>query len=289
MLLSLVVDSNLEHLKQKLTADLENPHLRFPPAAIKKIKEILLNDQINSEEELLKEIKNVLIYTNNFTWKIKLFLVDLSNKLSDQVHSIGLVQIGASLCLAFFFFFFYKRFKFDKKLAPFVRPVRVRFGAMMGYFYPIIMLYTSCLPSLLGEEVLSIRIFMPPGILKIMELTKNQSVSYFYFFFIIYVVMGLKLPKSRFIRFHFVKGLFLSVVQQVPLILYTFFFSANIEAVSIKDLYSFIFVLNLSWILPGIWEALTLNYPKYYPLRESIELNLGRDPEDGFKWWDRKK
>ncbi len=61
MLLSLEVDSNLDYLKQKLAADLENPQLRFTPAAIKKIKEILLNDQINSEEELISEIKNVLI------------------------------------------------------------------------------------------------------------------------------------------------------------------------------------------------------------------------------------
>lgn len=289
MLLSLEVDSNLDYLKQKFTTDLENPHLRFPPAAIKKIKEILLNDQINSEEELLKEIKNVLIRTNNFTWKIKLFLVDLSNKLLDKVHSIGLAQVGASFCLAFFFFFCYKRFKLDKKLAPFVGPVIVRFGAMMGYIYPIITLYTACLPTMLHEGVLFVRIFMSPVVLKLMELSTHPLSSYFYFFYVVYVVISLKLPKNRFIRFHIVKGLFLSVVQQIPLILFKFFFSGNLGVLSEKDLYSFMFVLNLFWILPGIWESLTLNYPKYYPLRESIELNLGRDPEDGFKWWDRKK
>jgi hypothetical protein len=288
MLLSLEVGSNLEYLKQKLTTDLENPHLRFPPAAIKKIKEILLSDQMYSEEELLKEIENVLITTNNFTWKIKLFLVDLSYKLSDQVNSIGLTQLGASFCIVFFFFFLNKRFKFGKKLAPFVRPVIIRFGAMMGYFYPVITLYAACLPSLIGEQIPFVRFLMPPVVMKLMVIFDKMSFCYLYFFVII-VFISSKIPKSRFIRFHFIKGLYLSVVQQIPLFLYQFFFSANPGAVRIADLYIFTFLLNVFWILPGIWEALTLNYPKYYPLRESIELNLGRDPEDGFEWWDRKK
>lgn len=297
MFLSLETEANLDYVKQKLIADLDNPHLRFSPIATKKLKEILVQDQISSPEEFLKEVEKVLISTNTFTWKIQVFLLDLSTKLSDQIHSISFVQACLSILALFFSFFYYRKFnkkaKLTKKLSMVLKPLIIRFAAMIGYYPSLIALYVCYVPQLIIPYPRIIW-FTPVFIQKSMGIySEIPFIEYFYFFLVVWVVLTIKWPRERFIRFHFVKGVLFFTLQQIPLVLFDFFRSdrltdsLNIDEFNVISLFSFI--LNMYALLPGIWEALTLRYPKAYRLRESIELILGRDRTDGFKWWDRKK
>jgi hypothetical protein len=48
-----------------------------------------------------------------------------------------------------------------------------------------------------------------------------------------------------------------------------------------------LFVINLFWILPCIYQAITHTYPRSSFIRDAIEIHLGRDNDEDFKWWDR--
>jgi hypothetical protein len=292
MLLSLETDLSLDYLK--LTAEQKLKHLFLPSSAAKRLKEIIEDDQINIDD-FVKELQAIEASVDNLSWKVQTYLHKLSNHLADQIQTISFVYLIVAIFLIFGLLFFYKKVKSEKKLAPLrkaMASIIIRFSAMLAYLPPIICLYSHYMPSVV--KLFPEFFFLMPGFIELLvQVYDNiKHVEYIYFFSVVWIVIGRRWPRNRFIRFHIVKGLLLFTMQHIPFIIYQISFGnleGGFDQIPLTRISLFCLLLNLFWILPGLWEGLTLTYPKYYPLRESIELNLGRDDTDNFKWWDRKK
>jgi len=298
MLLSLSLDTNstLEYIKYTLEKSIENKTLQLPYEATKRIQELLIDDNI-TKEKFLMELRPILARTDNFDWKMQVFFKNLADKVFDSFNSLSFVQLSIYIFFGFFFLFLYKKFnknpkfkKLKKKVNSFFKSALVRFGALMGYFVPYISLCGQYIPSL-SSAYPFVRIFVIPPLDEVIEgfysLPYSTSV---YFFGTIYICLKLQIPRNRFVRFHFAKGLMLISLQSVPLIGYEIITSQqfrNYDHMEVLQNFLFVFLLNLFWLLPGLWEALTFSYPKNYLLREAVEVNLGRDNFGDFKWWDR--
>jgi hypothetical protein len=292
----LETNSTVEYLKYRIEKEIENKSLYLPPKAMERIQELLSDEKITSEK-LRTELKTVLESTNNFSWKIQLYLTHLANNLSDQLNIFSLRQLSVYIFFCFFLLFLYKKFEktpkmkvLEKKTNLFFTSMLTRFWAMMAYLVPYVYLCLQYTPNLLVPYP-SIRIFIPSFIEDAMYVVEN--IKYFgniYFFALVLLITRFGLPKDRFVRFHLSKGLMFFALQGIPQGIYTLLTRleyrdlGQVEAVQLS---LFIFGLNLYWLLPGFWEGLTLSYPKNPSLREAIEINLG--PDEYGKWWDKDK
>jgi hypothetical protein len=292
----LETNSTVEYLKYRIEKEIENKSLNLPPKAMERIQELLSDEKITSEK-LLTELKTVLESTNNFSWKIQLYLTHLANNLFDQLNLFSFRQLSLYIFFGFVILFLYKKFKktpkikiLEKKANTFFTSILIRFWAMTGYLVPYLSICLSYTPNLLLPYP-SLRIFVPPFIQDAMYIFENIKYSgSLYFFGAILFVTRLQVPANRFVRFHLLKGVMFFAIQSIPQAIYSILTRLDyrdIGEVEALQLSLFMFGLNLYWLLPGFWEGLTLSYPKNPVLREAIEVNLG--PDEFGKWWDKDK
>ena len=92
-----------------------------------------------------------------------------------------------------------------------------------------------------------------------------------------------------------VQGYFFYLFQSLPRQLFELITKSTLhDGLSFNTLQGLVIlclVINLYYLIPGVYQALTLSYPKDTFIREAIEIQIGRDDfndEDGniFKWWD---
>lgn len=298
MLLSLSLDTNstLEYIKYTIEKSIENKTLQLPYEATKRIQELLIDENI-TKEKFLMELRPILARTDNFDWKTQVFFKNLADKVFDPFNSLSFVQLSIYIFFVFFFLFLYKKFnknpkfkRLKKKVNSIFKSVLVRFGALMGYLVPYAHLCHEYIPSISSVYPL-VNIFVAPPMNEIVTVISNfPHSSTIYFFGAIYICLRRRIPKNRFVRFHVAKGLMLLSVQAIPLICYEILTSQqfrNYGNTEVIQNFLFVFLLNIFWLLPGVWEALTLSYPKNPLLREAVEVNLGPDDFGNFKWWDR--
>jgi hypothetical protein len=292
----LETNSTVEYLKYSIEKEIENKSLHLPPKAMERIQELLSDEKITSEK-LQTELKTVLESTNNFSWKIQLYLTHVANNLFDQLNIFSFRQLSLYIFFGFFILFLYKKFKktprikiLEKKANSFFTSILIRFSAMLAYLVPYLSLCLYYTPNLLVPYP-SIRFLLPSFILDGMYLFQHIKYSgSIYFFTAMIIITRYKLPANRFVRFHLLKGLLFFAIQSLPQAVYTIITRLDyrdIGQVEALQLSLFLFGLNLYWLLPGLWEGLTLSYPKNPALREAIEVNLG--PDEYGKWWDKDK
>ncbi len=295
MLLTLEADQSIEYLKYYATQETQN--IKFPHKAAQRLNEILLNDQIKPEE-FKTELTQIMASTNTISWKIILYLNNLQTRLFEQITSISWLQIILIFSVIFFIFILNKRFKLQKpakKFYKFSTNIITRLSALLGYFPAIVQLYANYLPLILPKYpslALIVPSFMQKAVAFYLKPNYGLVISFIHLFFILFLIQT-RTPKSRFVRFNFVRGLILSLFEGVPASIFAFFspesqFSGMLTSSQLTKTALLFFAINLSWLIPCLFQAITLSYPKNSFIREAVEVHLGRENDEDFKWWDRQ-
>lgn len=292
MFLSLETDSNITSFRMKaMELSLSQ---KLPHAAAQKLKELLTNDNISIEESTI-ELEKILASSETISSKTIVYLSNLKARFLDQVLRISPFQVGFILLLFMLLFFLYKKYiskskKRSKYLFNLIENVVERFYASLAYFLAVVVFYSNnlarlCLTfprlNLLYPEFMQAAVSI--------YITKANLIGWVYVFIIFFLIVRYKKPRSRFVRFHVVRGFIIMqgqflVEQLVSFIMGPIPLLKESQQISVL---MFLSMVNLYFILPSITQALRHTYPKNSFLREATELILGRDDEPGFKWWDR--
>jgi hypothetical protein len=121
--------------------------------------------------------------------------------------------------------------------------------------------------------------------------TYSSNTILFSYIYIFGTIYASKWIPYRFIAFNLLLGLMIFIMQGIPDSLVQLIFR-GVELSSEKQasIYLVLSCIYLSWILPGMYRALSGTYPKNDFLRDTIEIHIGRPPEgydEGFKWWNK--
>lgn len=284
------LNTDIDLLKIKATIITRN--MQFSHEKAEKLKEILLNDQL-SPADFITEFNSLIQTSPIQSWKIVILLSSLKDKLTDKIILIPWTKIGFITIIIIFIFFIIKKFKLEKRARKFyglIVNIFERFGALIAYFVPLVSIYTAYIPSLLSSYPY-LQFIIPPFMQAAMDFYMKHpwTLNYGYFFVTMYAVTLFKIPKPRFIRFHLVRGLMLLAFQGIPDSFFKIFQSADsLTQNQIVSTSLCLFAINLSWILPCLYQAITHTYPRSSFIRDAIEINVGRDKDEGFKWWDRQ-
>ena len=98
MLLNLDPDQDINFLKWE--AALETKDQKFPHGSAQKLKEILLDDQIQTEE-FITQYNKILSSTESLGWKSFVYIGSVKDRFVDQLASISWLQILFVLKLNF--------------------------------------------------------------------------------------------------------------------------------------------------------------------------------------------
>lgn len=288
MFLSLETDSNIAAFKMEaIELSLSR---KLSHAAAQKLETILKDDNM-PVEELLAELKEIIASSKTLSWNTIVYLSNLKARFLDQVVKISPFQVGFILLFFMVGFFFYKKYiSRSKKRAKYVfgliENLLERFYAFLAYFLAIVQFYANYLKFLSPSFPLLKYVY--PNFIEIAVSFYGMHanlISFTYFFMVFFVCLNLKLPKSRFVRFHIVRGLIIANFQYLPSTILTLVMGQTIYFD--RNVLLFFVVVNLYFILPSITQALTHTYPKNAFIREAAEVILGRDDDPDFKWWNR--
>lgn len=289
MLLSLDPDQDINFLKWE--AALQTRDQKFPHAAAQKLKEILLDDQIQPEE-FIRQFNKILASTESLSWKTFVSINNLKDRFVDQITAISWPQIFIFLSIFAIFFFFNRKLNLKtptKRLSSIFGNIIERIVALFGYFVPLVVIYSSYVITLLPSYPylnLIVPNFMQAAINIYMQYP--MYINFGYFFGIVFLCLQFKLPRPRFIRFHMVRGIMLLAFQGVPDLIFQLLQSSDSITPNQRITTALcLFVINLFWILPCLFQALTHTYPRSSFIRDAIEIHVGRDNDEDFKWWDR--
>ncbi len=292
MFLSLETDSNIAPFKMEaieLSLGRKLPH-----AAGQKLEEILKDDTIQAEE-FIAEFQKILASSETLSWKTIVYLSNLKARFMDQIVGISPFQIGFILLLFIGIFFFYKKYisqnkKRTKYVLALVDNGLERFYAFLAYFFPILQLYAAYLVRLCSYYPL-LNILYPDFMgIAVYFYTRNPIlISWTYFFVVYFITLRFRIPRSRFVRFHIIRGLVIMNFQSIPDLVLSIFIGPtySLPYHQQMNVLMFLVVVNLYFILPSLLQAISHTYPKNAFLREAAEVIVGRDDEPGFKWWDR--
>jgi hypothetical protein len=290
MLLSLEPDQDINFLKWE--AALQTRDQKFPHAAAQKLKEILLDDKIQPEE-FKAQFNKILASTESFSWKTFVSLSDIKDRFFDEIARVSWFQILILLIVFSLFFFFNKKNKLKtptKKLLNIINNIGERFFALCAYFVPLVVIYATYVRALLGSYPYLHLVF--PNFMRIAVNIYVKHPMYYnfgYFFAIVFLCLRFKLPKPRFIRFHMVRGIMLIAFQGIPELIFKLFqFSGSLTLNQRISTTLCLFVIQLFWILPCLYQAISYTYPRSSFIRDAVEINVGRDNNEDFKWWDRQ-
>lgn len=289
MLLSLEPDQDINFLKWE--AALQTRDQKFPHAAAQKLKEILLDDKIQPEE-FTAQFNKILASTESFSWKTFVSLSDIKDRFFDEIPKVSWFQILIILIVFSLFFFLNKKFKLKtptKKLFDIIGNIGERFFALCGYFVPLVVIYSNYVITLLPSYPylnLIVPNFMRTAVN--IYLQYPMYLNFGYFFGIVFLCLQFKLPRPRFIRFHMVRGIMLLAFQGVPDLIFQLLQSSDSINPNQRITTALcLFVINLFWILPCLYQAISHTYPRSSFIRDAIEIHVGRDNNEDFKWWDR--
>jgi hypothetical protein len=289
MLLSIQLDQDIDYLK--FQAELQTKEHNLPHAAAQKLKEILSDDQIKPEE-FINEFNKILTSTENIGWKSFIFLSNVREKFFDQMTKIPWLQFFIILVIFSVLFVLSKNLKLKRpsqKITGIIANILERWVALFGYFVPLVVIYAQYVKFLLPSYPY-LHLIVP----EFMDIAMNiylrypNLINFGYFFGVVFLCLKFKLPKPRFIRFHLIRGIMLLACQGIPdqlvsLLIKSGDYSTQQHVTTILCL----FVINLFWILPCLYQAISHTYPRSGFIRDAVEIHLGRDTDEGFKWWDR--
>lgn len=259
---------------------------KLPHAAAQKLQEILLDDKIQADEFIAK-FNEVSATTETLRWKTFVYLGDIKTRFFDVLESISIFQISAIILFFLLLLFLKKKVKLKKRvkrrISGLTRSLYERFFAVFGYIIPVLLCYSMYYPTLVLHYPL-LSILYPPLIRYSMYIfTIYNSKIQWGFFIMVLICLRNRIPPSRFIRFHLCRGLVIANCSRLP----DTFLQLALGNYLGAEIQAMLLLLNLYWILPAIAEALLHTYPRNRFVRDNIEIFLGREDDDSFKWWDR--
>src|SRR6476469_8054584 len=202
MFFHLATNQDLESLKWAYSIKASNTKL--PHNAALKIKEILLDDQLTSQE-FIERYNQIIKSTQTLPWKTYLYLDNVKNKFLDQANQLSWFQIFSLVAIFGVVFFLYKSFiekkpKRKKVLKNFIGSLIVRTFSVIAYIPALVQVYTSYLVYLLPKYPILFLIF-PDFLRTAVEFYSSNALifSYCYIFGTFY--FG-KYGFSRFFRFN---------------------------------------------------------------------------------------
>ncbi len=195
----------------------------------------------------------------------------------------------------FFYFFIKLRDKFQeifKKNSQNCKMIFEQILAALPYFKPIIEIISIYGGSLLAtSNVVQNNIpYFVVDLIDFYDINMSDELNIGYFLTLNILVTRLKFPKSRFIRFHWLRSLFISLILNVPHEWYDWEIKLTRIGLTDTDLEFWgiiIWVIAFIISFTAFLEALFGKYPKLWVVREAVEVALGRDGED-FIWWDKQ-
>ena len=269
--------------------------MQFSHEKAEKLKELIFSYNI-SPDDFVKEFNAIIETSRPQHWKIIVLLKNLRERYNYELELISWTPIILGSLGGILLLFLIRKFKLIKVIKKlFKRFLKIslnlieRIGALCGYFVPLVSIYAAYVPRLLGSYPYLNFVF--PDFLRDsvdFYIRYPWVFNYIYFFGMMYGVMLFKKPKPRFIRFHLVRGLMLFAFQGIPdACVKAFQSSEYLTQDQIVSTNLCLFAINMSWILPCLYQAITHTYPRSSFIRDAVEINVGRDKDDGFKWWNR--
>jgi hypothetical protein len=285
----------------KWEAAQQTKNMKLPYGAGEKLHEIMINDQIKPEE-FLTEFNKILASTETFRWKTFIYLIHLKDRFFDHLASINWILILVFISIFYLFTFLNSKYQLskrvkkrlklkslNKKIYSFCLNIVERFAALSGYYMPTVVIFSTYIRTLLPSYPylnLLVPDFMRVGILCYGVYPRYMNFGYF--FAIIFLFLRFKLPIPRFIKFHFIRGLMIMAMQGVPdIVVQLLQISGAINPGQRVKTTLCLFVINLFWLIPCLYQAITHRYPRSHFIRDAVEIILGRENNEDFKWWDR--
>ncbi len=275
-------------------------NLKVSTETARKIRDLILNEEI-SRKEFLIEFNNAMRDYQPKHWKTLLILKNARSAVSEinmiiPWKKVGIIVVSISLTT-----FLIRKVKLKKqtkkrikkifrKIYTILFNIIERLGALVAYSVPLISIYAAYMPGLISTFPY-LHFILPDSMQDAMDfyIKHPRLFNYGYFFITLYAVTVFKIPKPRFIRFHLLRGLMLLAFQGIPDSVFRAFQSADsLTQAQVVNTTLSLFAINLSWLLPCIYQAITYTYPRSSFIRDAVEINIGRDKDEGFKWWDRK-
>jgi uncharacterized membrane protein len=276
----------------KLKAMILSQNMQLPDEVKQKIMQLISSSDL-STTEFINQFNSLVVDYQPKGWRIIALWNQFKDEVLDRISFVTWIKIGLAGVLVLFILFIIKKYKLQKlvkKLYAIILNILERLAALCGYMVPLITVYTAYTPLLLSRYPY-IHFIMPIFIHDGMDFYIKHPwvINYGYFFTTLYGVTLFRLPKPRFVRFHLIRSLMLLAFQGIPDSVFKTFqppHTATPDQAVTTALC--LFSINLSWILPCIYQAITYTYPRSSFIREAIEVNVGRDKDEGFKWWDRR-
>ncbi len=196
----------------------------------------------------------------------------------------------------FFFYFFIKlRYNFPKilrSISQICKTIFERILAALPYLKPIMEITSIYGGSLLAisNVVQNNMPYFVVDLIDFYDMNMTDELNIGYFLTLNILVTRLRFPKSRFIRFHWLRSLFISLILNVPHEWYDWEIKLTRISLTDTDLEFWgiiIWVLAFIISFTAFLEALFGKYPKLWVVREAVEVALGRDGED-FVWWNEQ-
>lgn len=280
-------NTTIDFLKYDATIWEQKLSRKLPHATAQKLQEILLDDTIQADEFITK-FNEISTATETLRWKTFSYLGDIKARFFDVIESISFFQVGGLLLFFLFFLFLNKKVKTNKRLKKRVlgltKSLLERFFAALPYILPLLICYAKYFPSLRKYyPVLSI-FFTPTIRYCIFIFASYQSKILWVHFITTVILLRRRLPRSRFIRFHICRVLVITNCCSLPDFFLRLVLGDLAGGIKIQAM---LFLINLYWILPAVTEALLHTYPRSPFIRDNIEIFLGREKDDRFKWWNR--
>lgn len=279
---NILKDATLELVKNKF----------IPNTAANRLKNIIYDDNINAEK-FITELRKIVKDSENIAWG------QISSRIQDQATQFSAFQMIIFFFILFILFFYRKKIftkKTKKILSPIVHAIGIRFITVSMYLFSFTSLTATYLRPFTNAYP-TIGAMFPFFMIKITYIY-NLAPNLISIIYILTLVRCLRLhyPRRRIIRFHMVQGYFYYLFQNLPQQLVELVVKSTLHTqlsdITLYNLNILCLVINLYWLIPGVYQALTLSYPKSSFIREAIEIQVGRDDfndEDGniFKWWDQ--
>ncbi len=239
-------------------------------------------------------------------FKIKCFF----RNISQGSNKIGFIMISLinyfqffithlkwTVVFFLFLFYFFTKLRYNfleilKQISQNCKTIFEQILAALPYLKPIMEITSIYGGSLLATSnvVQNNLPYFIVDLIDFYDMKMSDELNIGYFLTLNILVSRFKFPKSRFIRFHWLRSLFISLIFNIPHEWYDWEIKLTRIGLTDTDLEFWgiiIWVIAFIISFTAFLEALFGKYPKLWVVREAVEVALGRDGED-FIWWDEE-
>jgi hypothetical protein len=282
--------------------------MQLPPESSEQLNQLIKNNRI-SYDDFIEQLNQIYEAGNSYNWKITCFFNTLKETILIPLKTYSTFELFIFFIALVLLLLLDKKYQIIRiifkilihnlkaiiqAIPKIIYSCLLRFFCVAIYIFPIMNIYVLYMPVLLVK--IKTAVYLCPNFMRIaMQLWQlHPDILMNGFFLVAMFLLGKRLPRPRIFRFHMARSLMISVFQgflghNYISLMDSYYKGFETEG-SLIDFAIFGIVLNFWWILPSLWQAVTLSYPRNAFIREAVEVILGRDDfDEGFQWWDRKK